>query len=34
MVVYFDDLLISGADRAEHDERMGEVLSRFRKSQR
>ena len=31
MVVYFDDLLISGADRAEHDERMGEVLSRFRK---
>ena len=31
VVVYFDDLLISGADRAEHDERMGEVLSRFRK---
>ena len=32
MVVYFDDLF--DADRAEHDERMGEVLSRFRKSQR
>ena len=30
MVVYFDDLLISGATQADHDRRMSQVLSQFR----
>ena len=31
VICYFDDLLISGANRAEHDERLREVLRRFEK---
>ena len=31
IICYFDDLLISGANQAEHDERLREVLMRFEK---
>ena len=31
VICYFDDLLISGANQAEHDERLREVLRRFEK---